>query len=115
MMTALGSAERPTASRSTARRSSSSASKQPHASQAAPAGRPLPMAADRAASPAGLDDIAQAVERLAQGILPLPGVLWQQGQIRRNQRPLVVGNIRRVRFASNFHRIGYEDYSPQGP
>ena len=37
---------------------------------------------------AGFDDIAQAVEHLAQAIGALPGILWQQGQIGGNQ-PLV--------------------------
>lgn len=48
---------------------------------------------------AGLHDIAQAVEHLAQRMDALRALFGQKRQIRRDKRPLLVGNIRRIRIA----------------
>lgn len=45
---------------------------------------------------AGLHDIAQTVENLAQGMDALPALLRQKRLIRRNKRPFVVGDIGRT-------------------
>ena len=53
----------------------------------------------------GLRHVAQAIEALAQGIAPLAGILPQQRQIRRHQRPFLVRDVGRIR--SSGHPILY--------
>ena len=50
-----------------------------------------------------LDQIAQAVEHLAQGMIALPGILAQQRQVGHHQRPFLIGHVGRIRFAGR-HR-----------
>ena len=42
--------------------------------------------------------LTQAVEHFAEGVAPLPGVLGQERQVRRDQRPFVITHITRVGF-----------------
>ena len=44
----------------------------------------------------GFDDVAQAVEHLAQVVVALAGVLAHQGQIGRDERPLFIADVGRV-------------------
>ena len=48
---------------------------------------------------AGLHDIAQAVEHLAQGVHALSALFRQKRRTGRNKRPLLIRNIGRIRFA----------------
>ena len=50
----------------------------------------------------GLDHPTQGIERISQSIVPLPGILTQQGQIGGHKCPLFIRYIARVRFSS-FH------------
>ena len=49
------------------------------------------------------NDVARAVEHLAQPMLPLLGGLGQQGRAGHHQRPFFVGHVGPVRFAGNHH------------
>jgi hypothetical protein len=57
-----------------------------------------------------LDDVAQAVEHLPQRMNPLPGLLRQKRQIRRDKRPFVVRHIGRIRFAGAIHPANLRNY-----
>lgn len=52
---------------------------------------------------ASLPRCTAAVEHLAKRGRPLRGVLGQKCQIGGNKRPLVIGNVRRIRLAGNRH------------
>lgn len=62
----------------------------------------------------GLDNVAEAIEHLAQRVFPLPNLFRLQRQIGRDQRPFLIGYIRRVRRAGT-HVPQSDRYRPAGP
>ncbi|MBA7558516.1 hypothetical protein ES708_00120 [subsurface metagenome] len=66
----------------------------------------------RAATP---DDVAQPVEHLPQRMLALTGILAQQRQAGRDQRPLLIGNVGRIRLAGRAHPHPSEHQTHPGP
>jgi hypothetical protein len=63
----------------------------------------------------GLDDVAQAVEDLAQGVLTLASLLAYQRQVGRNQRPLFIADVRGVALPGICHRPQLGVYSAPSP
>jgi hypothetical protein len=63
---------------------------------------------------AGLHHVAQAVEHLAQRILPLCDALRQERQIRCNQRPFFIRYIRRIRLTGS-HATQPDRYQSKDP
>ncbi len=59
---------------------------------------------------AGFHDVTQAVEHLAQRIGALTARLRKQHEIGRDQRPFIVRNIGRVRFARLNHPVNLRFY-----
>ncbi len=50
-----------------------------------------------------LDDGAQAVEHLTQGVSPLTRLFGQERQVRRYERPFLIGDVGGIRFACRGH------------
>jgi hypothetical protein len=59
---------------------------------------------------ARLHDVAQAIEYLTQSRNALCAVFRQKGQIRRDKRPFIIGNVRRIGFAGDNHPANLRIY-----
>ena len=53
---------------------------------------------------------AHGVEHVAQGMNALAGVLSDQGQVRNDERPLLVADIARIHLAAHGHRLPHPKF-----
>src|SRR3954447_11370796 len=51
------------------------------------------------------DDVAQAIEQLAERIPALTGILTQQDQVWRDERPFFIGDVRGVRLPGRLYAL----------